>query len=172
MLPAIPWYYKVLAVAALLLGAYIFGRHDGGVQADLAIAKYEKLEIESAAKIKEAASHVEVKVVTEYVDKIKEVVRIKTVYKERAVNNVPDKVELSNGWVDTHNGAALGLDPDTVNSKDDTSSGVPANVALGTVVDNYGVCRENQQKLDSLQKYLVEVKAAVEKYNKSLENRK
>ncbi len=78
---------------------------------------------------------------------------------------MPDKQQLSNGWVYTHDASAAGRNADATGSADATPSGVEANQALGTVVNNYSGCQETRQQLISLQNWVIDTKRNIDEQN-------
>ena len=61
--------------------------------------------------------------------------------------------------------SVLGEQLDPQKTTDDTDSIVKDNQALGTVLANYSVCLQNAQQLVSLQSWILETKASVDKQN-------
>ena len=165
MFTVVPLPYKILA-AALLLAAvsgfsYVKGyghasdKYEAQIAKDLAAAekKYNELLIKK--------NQVDIQVVTEYVEKIKEVVKWRTRNVEVIVDNVPDTCELSNGWVSVHDAAAKATDADSTTASDATPSGITAPKALEVINTNYSVCKENSDRLIALQDWIRKQEQAI-----------
>lgn len=180
----VPPQYRLAAyiVAAVLLVGVLFGggyktghtfatNHYTAIIAEMEkeAAQLEadkaKLQVDLANEI----ANVKERIVTKYVDRIKVIKEKEYVYRDKATNVVPDRVELSNGWVSLHDSATKG-DTDANDSRysDGTSSGVKANQALAVVTDNYSACRANAEQLTALQEYVREVQKVVEKANETI----
>lgn len=162
-------------LAALILSIIVAGAiwytYNAGQSAAEAVCEAEKAEYilqkkELQEKIDQQQRELNEKVTVEYVDRIITQKEIQYVTKEVAVNTVPDRVELSNGWVSTHDASARGHLPDAARSADASPSGVKANQALGVVVDNYGTCQQIRTQLITLQDWILETDEQVEEANR------
>ena len=146
-------------VLTLSLGSlkfmYDYGVEVGVAKGDMAIDAYKENINSLQDKIKKNQENIKVQVVTEYKDKIKVVVKKEKEYVYRATNDVPAEFNLSNGWVYLHDVAATGSDYNSSFGTISSSSGIKDNQALATVVENYGICRQNAQQLKSLQEYIL-----------------
>ncbi len=169
----------VLVVGALFGGGYKTGHTFATNHYVAIISKMEadaaKLEVEKAelqTKLTAEIANVKERIVTKYVDRVKVITRKEYIYREQANNNVPDRTELSNGWVSLHDDAATGRDADSTRSSDATGSGVAANQALARVTENYAACRANAEQLTALQEYVREVQRVVAEANELLRNKK
>lgn len=175
----IPPQFKILAyilIVAAIFGSGYFVGHKFAKNHYTAVIATMKLEAEQL-KTKQAElqtaltaeiAKVKERIVTQYVDRIKVVKEKEYVYRDQATNVVPDRTELSNGWVYLHDSSARGTDADPTRSADATSSGVEANQALATVVENYGTCQANAEQLTSLQNYVRDAKKAVDAANETI----
>ena len=96
-----------------------------------------------------------VKVVTQYVDRVR-VVRQKgnTIIKEVPVY-VPVQADaactINRGFVRLHNAAAAGELPEPARDADATAAGIALSTVAGTVATNYQTCHENAEQLRALQ---------------------
>jgi hypothetical protein len=169
----------VLIVGALFGGGYKTGHTFASNHYTAIIAKMEadaaKLETEKAelqTKLVAEIANVKERIVTKYVDRVKVITKKEYIYREQATNNVPDRTELSNGWVSLHDDAATGRDADSTRSSDATGSGIAANQALARVTENYAACHANAEQLTSLQEYVREVQRVVAEANEILRNKK
>ncbi len=137
----IPWPYRLLAIAALSIALVGFSWIKGAshVQAQWDAAIHQQTL--QAAAVRERQAQATVKVVTQYVDRIR-VVREKgdTIIKEVPVY-VPVQADaactINRGFVRLHDAAAA-----------------------GTVAANYQTCHENAEQLRALQWWISEVRAA------------
>ena len=163
----IPLPYRILIGAALFLGvvggSFAFGYHSGKSKGQQIVTKYITKEVQVASDAKSDNADVNNAATVKYVDRIKVVHDINTVYVNVASNDVPAQNQLSNGWVYLHNQAANQLPIDPKLAADATPSGVMDNKALTTIADNYSNCEIDREKLRDLQQSIVDWTAAVNK---------
>ena len=162
----IPWPYRLLALAALAVALIGIGWIKGAerVQAkwDAAIQQ----QILQTAAVRQHQAEATVKVVTQYVDRVR-VVREKgdTIIKEVPVY-VPVQADaactINRGFVRLHDVAAAGELPDPAGDADAAASGIALSSVAGTVAANYQTCHENAEKLRALQAWVREMAAATE----------
>lgn len=141
---------KILAITLLLTGTYSAGfmyRDHTAQKEELSfikkVSQYER-------ELNERLDNVSIKEVE------KEVQTTKYITKEviKYVKSKPDSCTLNDGWVQLHDGAAVGSmpeDSETSNVSHDSTE------AIITVTENYGNCRENFEKLKALQKWVDEL---------------
>jgi hypothetical protein len=109
-----------------------------------------------AAAVRERQAQATVKVVTQYVDRVR-VVRAKgdTIIKEVPVY-VPVQADaactINRGFVHLHDAAAAGELPEPARDADAAAAGV-----AGTVAANYQTCHENAEQLRALQAWVGEM---------------
>lgn len=158
--------YKVAFIALAIVSAggagYVKGSGD-------ATNKAQKQVIESLTKtikLEQKLDDVKSTITTEYVDRIRVVKEKETIYENTATTYVPSQFNVSNGWVYLHDTAAKAGDADGARASDATASDIKDNQALATVVTNYSVCLQNAQQLTSLQKWILDSQAAIEKAEK------
>lgn len=169
MLGLIPLPYRILGAVLIVLGALSFGYYKGLMQgrSELelykakALAQYQKLQV----AYEKAKNDVNVEVVTKYVDRIVYITKWRTKNVE-IIKEVPSNCELSNGWVHVHDSSASGKDADRAQATDGASSGIKDTEALETVVDNYGACAANTEKLKAWQNWYTQQQAVVGKINR------
>lgn len=166
---AIPLPYRILGIVViftmLTVGSAWYGYTKGSARADVVIAQYTAAKAALANSIQEIQVKVVDRIITQYVDKVR-VIHDSGAHNEQIANNVvPDKQQLSNGWVYTHDASAAGRNADATGSADATPSGVEANQALGTVVNNYSGCQETRQQLISLQNWVIDTKRNIDEQN-------
>ena len=160
----IPWPYRLLALAALGVALVGFGWIKGAshVQAQWdASIQQQALQV---AAVRERQAQATVKVVTQYVDRVR-VVREKgeTIIKEVPVY-VPVQADaactINRGFVGLHNAAAAGELPEPARDADAAAAGIAISTVAGTVAANYQTCHENAEQLRALQGWVREVRAA------------
>lgn len=157
----IPWPYRLLALAALGIALVGFGwiKGAGHVQAqwDAAIQKQTL----QAAVIRERQAQATVKVVTQYVDRVR-VVRAKG---DTIIQKVPVYVPvqadaactINRGFVRLHDAAAAGELPEPARDTDAAPAGLALSAVAGTVAANYRTCHENAEQLRALQAWIGEM---------------
>ena len=160
----IPWPYRLLTLAALSVALVGFGWIKGAshVQAqwDAAIQQ-QALQV---AVARERQAQATVKVVTQYVDRVR-VVREKgeTIIREVPVY-VPVQADaactINRGFVRLHDAAAAGELPEPARDADATAADIALSAVAGTVAANYQTCHENAEQLRALQAWVSEVRAA------------
>lgn len=160
----IPWPYRWLAIvllAAALIGfGWIKGASHVQAQWDAAVQKQTL----QAATIRERQAQSTVKVVTQYVDRVR-VVREKgdTILKEVPVY-VPAQADaactINCGFVRLHDAAAAGELPEPARDADAAATGLALSAVAGTVATNYQTCHENAEQLRALQAWVSEMASA------------
>ena len=160
----IPWPYRWLALTALAVALVGFGwiKGAGHVQArwDAAVQQQTL----HAAVVQKRQAEATVKVVTEYVDRIR-VVREKgdTIVKEVPVY-VPVQADaactINRGFVRLHDAAAAGELPEPARDADAAAAGLALSAVAGTVAANYQTCHENAEQLRALQAWVSEIPSA------------
>lgn len=161
----IPLPYKILALVFVVGGAfgagYKKGTDAGEVMIQKAANEAEQLKIE----LEKEQNNIKERVVTEYVDKIKVVTQKETIYRDAVQQQLPSKFNVSNGWVYIHDSSVAGSTLDPQKASDSVDSPYTENQALGSVLSNYSICLQNAQQLVSLQSWILETKASVDKQN-------
>lgn len=160
----IPWPYRLLAMAAFTVALVGFGWVKGAshlqTQWDAAIQQQAL----QAAATRERQAQATVKVVTQYVDRIR-VVREKgeTIIKEVPVY-VPVQADaacsINRGFVRLHDAAAAGELPEPARDADAAAAGIALSAVAETVAANYQTCHENAEQLRALQVWVTEAVAA------------
>lgn len=161
----IPWPYRLLALAALGVALVGFGwiKGAGHVQAQWDAAIQQQTLQTAAARERQAQATV--KVVTQYVDRIR-IVREKgdTIIKEVPVY-VPVQADaactINRGFVRLHDAAAAGELPESAGASDAAAAGVTLSAVAGTVAINYQTCHENAEQLRALQGWVSEMSANI-----------
>ena len=160
----IPWPYRLLAMAALAVALTGFGWIKGAehVQAKWAAAAQEQ--VLQTATIRQRQAEATVKVVTQYVDRVR-VVREKgeTIIKEVPVY-VPVQADaactINRGFVRLHDAAAAGELPEPARDADAAAAGIALSAVAGTLAANYQTCHENAEQLRALQEWIGEIAPA------------
>ena len=159
----IPWPYRRLVLAVLGVALVGFGWIKGAshVQAQWDAAIQQQA-LQTAA-IRERQSQATVKVVTQYVDRVR-IVREKgeTIIKEVPVY-VPVQADaactINRGFVRLHDAAAAGDLPKPARDADAAATGIALSAVAGTVAANYQTCHENAEQLTALQVWVSEMSA-------------
>ncbi|MGE3105020.1 MAG: hypothetical protein AB7F83_04315 [Lysobacterales bacterium] len=116
------------------------------------------------AAIRERQAQATVKVVTQYVDRVR-VVREKgdTIIKEVPVY-VPVQADaactINRGFVRLHHAAAAGELPEPARDADAPAAGIALSTVAGTVTTNYQTCHETAEQLRALQVWVTKTSAA------------
>jgi hypothetical protein len=156
----IGWPHRLLALAAMAAALLGLGwvKGAGHVQArwDAAV---QQQSLQTAARERHAQATV--KVVTQYVDRVR-VVREKgdTIIKEVPVY-VPVQADaactINRGFVRLHDAAAAGELPEPARDADAAAAGIALSAVAGTVAANYQTCHENAEQLRALQEWVGEM---------------
>jgi len=153
---------EVVGVVLLVVGAYFYGGH--GVQSAW-LARVA--ELEAKVKIAEEKSQqvntvIETKIVTK-IKVIKENVYVnREIIKEVAGKQLDAQCTLPKSTVSLHDSASRNEVPERAAATDGTPSGVEASRLLDRVVENYGACNENAEKLRMWQEWYREQKKIFE----------
>ena len=160
----IPWPYRWLALTALAVALVGFGwiKGAGHVQArwDAAVQQ-QTLQV---VALRQKQAEATVKVVTQYVDRVR-IVREKgkTIIQEVPVY-VPVQADaacsINRGFVRLHDAAAAGELPEPARDADAASAGIALSAVAGTVAANYQTCHENAEQLRALQAWVSEIPSA------------
>lgn len=154
----------VSMIMAFLGFIFWLGQMAGEARMEQAIDQYKNQVKELNESLEKERLNIKEVVVTEYVETIKYLDKIKVEYQTQVVE-VPSKCSVAEGWVYLHDRAALGLPSDPALSSDPTDSGVKDKDALAVVTDNYVTCRKNAEQLTKLLSYLDQVDKAVNEVN-------
>ena len=145
--------YKLVAeiagVAVLVVSAYFYG----GIEYRQMITELKQRVAVAEQQSKDANVALEKKT-KEKVQVIKETVYVnKTIIKETAGRQIDSQCVLPRSAVSLHNSASANQVSRGPESADGTPSTVKASELLETVVDNYGACHENAEKLRGWQEW-------------------
>jgi hypothetical protein len=140
---------ELLGIAALVVAAYFYG----GVEYRQMIAELKSKVAVAEQQSRDANVALEKKT-QEKVRVIKETVYVnKTIIKETAGRQIDSQCVLPKSAVSLHDSASANQVSRGPESTDGTPSSVKASELLETVVDNYGACHENAEKLRAWQEW-------------------
>lgn len=161
----IPLPIKLMAILFLVLGAAGWGYMKGSAHAEIELANYQAKAEEQISSLKTENVKISDNVTTEYVDRTNTIRDTEIIYRDRLVGLGESQNNLSNGWVELHDAAAKLANPDALLASDKSPSGIMDNSALAVVLTNYSVCHQNKQQLISLQSWITQNRAAIDKAN-------
>ena len=153
---------ELIGIVCLCIGAYFFGWR-GNEQKWLD----RVAELEAQVKIAEEKSQqvntvIQEKIVTR-VKVIKENVYVnREIIKEVAGAQLDAQCSLPRSTISLHDSASRNEVPERAAATDGTPSGVEASRLLDRVVENYGACHENAEKLKAWQQWYIEQKKIFE----------
>ena len=153
---------ELVGVVFLVVGSYLFGSY--GTET----AWRERVrELEAKVKVAEEKSQqvntvIETKIV-EKIKVVKENVYVnREIIKEVAGKQLDAQCTLPKSTVSLHDSASRNEVPERAAAVDGTPSGIEASRLLDRVVENYGACHENAEKLRAWQEWYKEQKKIFE----------
>ena len=153
---------ELVGVVLLVAGSYLFGSY--GTE----MAWRERVrELEAKVKVAEEKSQqvntvIETKIV-EKIKVVKENVYVnREIIKEVAGKQLDAQCTLPRSTISLHDSASRNEVPERAAAVDGTPSGVEASRLLDRVVENYGACHENAEKLRAWQEWYTEQKKIFE----------
>ena len=153
---------ELVGVVFLVVGSYLFGSY--GTET----AWRERVrELEAKVKVAEEKSQqvntvIETKIV-EKIKVVKENVYVnREIIKEVAGKQLDAQCTLPKSTISLHDSASRNEVPERAAATDGTPSGVEASKLLDRVVENYGACHENAEKLKMWQEWYREQKKIFE----------
>ena len=159
----IPWPYRLLALALLAAALIGFGWIKGASHVQTRWdAAVQQQSLQTAA-IRERQAQATVKVVTEYLDRVR-IVREKgeTIIMEVPVY-VPVQADaactINRGFVRLHDASAAGELPEPARDADAAAAGLALSAVARAVTANYQTCHENAEQLSALQAWAREMAA-------------
>lgn len=153
---------ELVGVVLLVVGAYFYGGH-GVQQAWLA----RVAELEAKVKVAEEKSQqvntvIQEKIVTK-IKVVKENVYVnREIIKEVAGKQLDAQCTLPKSTISLHDSASRNEVPERSAATDGAPSGIEASRLLDRVVENYGSCHENAEKLRMWQEWYKEQKKIFE----------
>lgn len=140
---------ELVGVAVLVVAAYLYG----GQSYRAAIAEMKERVRVAEEKSQQANVVIETKVV-EKIKVVKENVYVnREVIREVAGQQIDSVCSLPRSAVSLHDSASRNEMAERARATDGTSSGVKASELLDRVVENYGACHENTEKLKAWQEW-------------------
>ena len=153
---------ELVGVVFLVVGSYLFGSYGTEM-----IWRNRVAELESKVKVAEEKSQqvntvIETKIV-EKIKVVKENVYVnREIIKEVAGKQLDAQCTLPKSTVSLHDSASRNEVPERAAAVDGTPSGIEASRLLDRVVENYGACHENAEKLRAWQEWYTEQKKIFE----------
>lgn len=161
-----PLPYRLLILTMIAAALFGYGWLEGAAHVqdrwDAANGK-QALQV---ANVEKEQAEATVKVVTEYVDRVKVVRQAgETIIKEVPIY-VPAQADAAclvpRGFVRLHDAAAEGIVPEPAGDSDATPAGVALSAVAGTVAENYTACRANAEQLSALQSWIIDMKESAD----------
>ena len=153
---------ELVGVVLLVVGAYFYGGH--GVQ-QAWLARVQELEAKVKAaeeKSQQVNTVIETKVVTK-IQVVKENVYVnREIIKEVAGKQLDASCSLPKSTISLHDSASRNEVAGRTAATDGTPSEIKASQLLDRVVENYGACHENAEKLNMWQEWYKEQKKIFE----------
>jgi hypothetical protein len=153
---------EIVGIVFLVMGSYMFGSYGTEM-----VWRERVAELEAKVKVAEEKSQqvntvIETKIV-EKIKVVKENVYVnREIIKEVAGKQLDAQCTLPRSTVSLHDSASRNEVPERAAATDGTPSGVEASRLLDRVVENYGACHENAEKLKMWQEWYREQKKIFE----------
>ena len=153
---------ELVGIVALVIAGYFYG----GISYREQIA-----EMKQRVRIAEEQSQkVNTVIETKIIEKVKVVKQnvyiTREIVKEAAGRQLDAQCSLPRSTVSLHDSASLNQVPQRAAAVDGTPSGVEASRLLDRVIENYGACHENAEKLRAWQEWYREQKKIFESISK------
>lgn len=159
LLSLIPLPYRILAVTVIAAAIAAIGWVNGAAHVQ---AKWDTATVKQSltvARVENAQAESTVKIVTQFVDRVRVVKETGAALTREVVRYVPsDSCDLPPGYRVLHDAAARGEPADTAGNAD--APAVPAQDAAAAVIDNYTACHANAEQLVALQNWIIETRQA------------
>ena len=144
---------ELIGVLLLIAGAYLFGGYGTEMTWRARVEELEQQVADAQAQAQKVNTVIQEKIVTR-IKTIKETVYVnKEIIKEVAGAQLDSQCSLPRSTIVLHDSASRNEVARGPGSTDGTPSGVEAHRFLETVVDNYGACHENAEKLRAWQEW-------------------
>ena len=145
---------ELVGVVALVIAAYFYG----GISYREQIAEMKQRVRIAEEKSQQVNTVIETKII-EKVKVVKQNVYItREIVKEVAGQQLDAQCSLPRSTISLHDSASGNQVPQRAESTDGTPSGVEASRLLDRVIENYGACHENTEKLKAWQEWYREQK--------------
>ena len=153
---------ELVGVVFLVVGSYLFGSYGTEMAWRERVAELEAKVKAAEEQSQQVNTVIETKIVTK-VKVIKENVYVnREVIKEVAGKQLDAQCTLPRSTVSLHDSASRNEVPERAAATDGTPSGIEASRLLDRVVENYGACHENAEKLRMWQEWYREQKKIFE----------
>jgi hypothetical protein len=145
---------ELVGVVALVIAAYFYG----GISYREQIAEMKQRVRIAEEKSQQVNTVIETKII-EKVKVVKQNVYItREIVRDTAGRQLDAQCSLPRSTVSLHDSASLNQVPQRAESTDGTPSGIEASRLLDRVIENYGACHENAEKLKAWQEWYREQK--------------
>ena len=144
---------ELVGVVFLVVGSYLFGSYGTEMTWRERVAELEAKVKAAEEQSQQVNTVIENKIITK-VKVIKENVYVnREIIKEVAGKQLDAQCTLPRSTVSLHDSASRNEVPERAAATDGTPSGVEASKLLDRVVENYGACHENAEKLRMWQEW-------------------
>jgi len=145
---------ELVGVLALVIAAYFYG----GISYREQIAEMKQRIRIAEEQSQQVNTVIETKII-EKVKVVKQNVYItREIVRDTAGRQLDAQCSLPRSTVSLHDSASLNQVPDRAAAVDGTASGIEASRLLDRVIENYGACHENAEKLKAWQEWYREQK--------------
>ena len=153
---------ELVGVVALVIAAYFYG----GISYREQIAEMKQRVQIAEEKSQQVNTVIETKII-EKVKVVKQNVYItREIVRDTAGRQLDAQCSLPRSTVSLHDSASRNEVPQRAESTDGTPSGIEASRLLDRVIENYGACHENAEKLKAWQEWYREQKKIFESISK------
>jgi len=153
---------ELMGVLALVIAAYF----SGGISYREQIAEMKQRVRIAEEKSQQVNTVIETKII-EKVKVVKENVYItREIVRDTAGRQLDAQCSLPRSTVSLHDSASLNQVPQRATATDGTPSAIEASRLLDRVIENYGACHENAEKLKAWQEWYREQKTIFESISK------
>ena len=157
---------ELVGVVFLVVGSYLFGSYGTEMTWRERVAELEAKVKAAEEQSQQVNTVIETKIVTK-VKVIKENVYVnREIIKEVAGKQLDAQCTLPKSTVSLHDSASRNEVPQRAAATDGAPSGVEASRLLDRVIENYGACHENAEKLKAWQEWYSEQKKIFESISK------
>jgi hypothetical protein len=153
---------ELSGVLLLVIGSFLFGSYGTEMAWRERVAELEAKVKVAEEKSQQVNTVIQEKIVTK-IKVVKENVYVnREIIKEVAGKQLDAQCTLPRSTISLHDSASRNEVPQRAESTDGTPSGVEASRLLDRVVENYGACHENAEKLKMWQEWYKEQKKIFE----------
>jgi hypothetical protein len=153
---------ELVGVVALVIAAYFYG----GISYREQIAEMKQRIRIAEEQSQKVNTVIETKII-EKVKVVKENVYItREIVRDTAGQQLDSQCSLPRSTVSLHDSASLNQVPQRAAAVDGTPSGIEASRLLDRVIENYGACHENAEKLKAWQEWYREQKTIFDSISK------